>query len=148
MAVQEVTAGINEQYGAIVELYTIHCGKCGGTYAINERYRQKRYEEGNGWNCPYCECKWGYFTNNMKKELEQAKGKLQTELARHDQTRAALRETERRRRAEKGAKTRIKNRVKNGVCPCCNRYFANLHRHMENQHPDFTAVVPGDEAAK
>lgn len=28
-------------------------------------------------------------------------------------------------------------RVKNGVCPCCNRTFQNLMRHMATKHPDF-----------
>lgn len=40
-------------------------------------------------------------------------------------------------RAQKAAKTRIKNRVHKGVCPCCNRTFENLRRHMSTQHPDF-----------
>ena len=27
-------------------------------------------------------------------------------------------------------------RLTNGVCPCCNRTFSNLHNHMLKQHPD------------
>lgn len=27
-------------------------------------------------------------------------------------------------------------RLTNGVCPCCNRTFSNLHNHMKKQHPD------------
>ena len=27
-------------------------------------------------------------------------------------------------------------RLHKGVCPCCNRSFVNLQRHMKNQHPD------------
>lgn len=46
--------------------------------------------------------------------------------------------------AKKGMLTKIKNRVGNGVCPCCNRYFANLHRHMVGQHPDWS---PESDAA-
>lgn len=38
--------------------------------------------------------------------------------------------------AYKGAATRLKNRAKAGVCPCCNRTFQNLARHMASQHPD------------
>jgi hypothetical protein len=44
---------------------------------------------------------------------------------------------ERRRRAEKAAKTKIKNRVAKGVCPCCNRTFQNLADHMKSKHPDY-----------
>lgn len=42
--------------------------------------------------------------------------------------------------AYKGQVTRIKRRVGAGICPCCNRHFANLSRHMAGQHPDFTAI--------
>jgi hypothetical protein len=33
--------------------------------------------------------------------------------------------------------TRIKKRVAAGVCPCCNRSFKDLARHMAGQHPDY-----------
>lgn len=89
--------------------------------------------------CPYCRT-GQHFTGEsdieraerLKRDAEAA---TQRERQRHDQTKAELRETERRRRAEKGAKTRLKNRVSKGVCPCCNRHFTDLQRHMENQHP-------------
>jgi hypothetical protein len=40
--------------------------------------------------------------------------------------------------AQKGQKTRIKNRIARGVCPCCNRSFADLGAHMQQKHPHFT----------
>lgn len=46
--------------------------------------------------------------------------------------------TEYQRRAQKGQNTRLKKRIAAGVCPCCNRSFANLREHMAGQHPDFT----------
>lgn len=62
----------------------------------------------------------------------------------HDRTKASRtearrerRDMERSRNAYKGQVTKVKNRVSKGVCPCCNRYFKNLHRHMENKHPDY-----------
>jgi chromosome segregation ATPase len=50
--------------------------------------------------------------------------------------------TERSLRGHKAAKTRIKNRIAAGVCPCCNRQFQNLHRHMTGQHPNFPTQDP------
>ena len=41
------------------------------------------------------------------------------------------------KRAIKGHLTRTKRRVGNGVCPCCNRTFKDLARHMKGQHPDY-----------
>lgn len=44
---------------------------------------------------------------------------------------------QRRLTAQRGVTTRIKNRIGKGICPCCNRTFKNLQRHMRNQHPHF-----------
>lgn len=38
-----------------------------------------------------------------------------------------------------GQVTKLKNRVGHGVCPCCNRSFGNLARHIESEHPTFIA---------
>jgi len=76
-------------------------------------------------------------TDRLKKKLSLEQDKLCRERAHHDQTRAELEDTEKRRRAQKGAKTRIMNRVARGVCPCCNRSFSNLHAHMKTKHPDY-----------
>jgi hypothetical protein len=45
--------------------------------------------------------------------------------------------TERQLSATRGVVTRIKNRVGHGVCPCCNRTFENLARHMASKHADY-----------
>lgn len=44
---------------------------------------------------------------------------------------------ERSASAYKGQATRLRNRIKAGVCPRCNRTFQNLQRHMAGQHPEF-----------
>ena len=122
-----------------VTLTEINCGECGGTYAINERYREQQYQQGGSWTCPYCECGWGYSENNenskLKKQLEAEKRGW--ELAEHQAERAREHERHAKNvaRAQKAAKTRIKNRIKNGVCPCCNRTFQNLHK--QHQHPEY-----------
>lgn len=127
-----------------VDMATIVCGECGGTYAITERYRQQKHDKGESWNCPYCKVGWGYAGQSRAKELEN---QLAREKAAHDQTRAsrdAAREARDRFQrsliATQGVVTRTKNRIKNGVCPCCKRHFGNLHQHMKTQHPDFAKV--------
>lgn len=129
------------QFQEPVTLTQINCGECGGTYAINERYRQQQYEKGGSWTCPYCKCGWGYSNNNenarLRKELAEAqRGKdfYKNNAAAEREAREA---TERRLIAQKAAKTRLRNRIKNGVCPCCTRTFNNLARHMKTEHPGF-----------
>ncbi len=109
------------------------CLNCSGVFAVNRQWLQRKRESGGSWYCPYCQTGWhASETENMRLEakLKSADNRLATEKARHDQTKASL-------SAQKGVTTRLKNRVKNGVCPCCNRHFKNLHSHMKNQHPDF-----------
>lgn len=125
-----------------VTLTTISCGKCGGVYAINERLRQKCEQEGDGWHCPYCQVSWGYFANNenlrLKRELEAAKKSAELERKRKEWAEQEARNSELRLRSQKGATTRIKNRIANGVCPCCTRSFADLKRHMATKHPAYS----------
>ena len=131
-------------FETVTELTTIHCGCCGGTYAINERYRQQKSDTGGYWHCPYCEKSWGYGKSQIEQLKEQVAEKdrvIAAERARHDQTLAAKKEIEESLIAQRGVTTRIKNRVAKGVCPCCKRHFTNLHRHMESQHPEFSKEV-------
>lgn len=118
----------------LIELTTINCGECGGSYAINERYRQQRYEEGNGWNCPYCRVSWGYFENNRHKKLKR---ELADATRRADQHAVEAREARQRASQISRSYQRVRERVRNGVCPCCNRTFENLARHMSTKHPDY-----------
>ncbi len=118
---------------------TVHCYKCGVAFGMTESMQKRRRDDGESFWCPngHSQC---YCESNVKKLEKQ----LAREKSRHDQTEASLHQvrrarerTERRLSATKGVVTRIKNRVKNGVCPCCNRHFKDLHRHMKNQHPEY-----------
>lgn len=127
-----------------VTLTSINCGECGGTYAINERYRQQQYEKGGLWTCPYCKTSWGYSNNsenaNLKKQLDQERRNREFYQNNAKAEREARERTERRLSATQGAKTKLRNRIKNGVCPCCTRSFSNLRDHIKTKHPDFQAT--------
>jgi hypothetical protein len=45
--------------------------------------------------------------------------------------------TERSLATTRGHMTRLKKRVAAGVCPCCNRTFQDLAKHMKGQHPKY-----------
>lgn len=119
----------------IISLTQINCGECGGTYAINERYREQRHKQGGFWTCPYCKCSWGYVQSEntrLKKQIEDRERELREskcEALRQQQ----LREQEQLERAKVERKLR---RVNKGVCPCCNRSFQNLQRHMAAKHAE------------
>ena len=114
-----------------VTLATVDCGQCGGTYAINERFRDKKREDGGGWTCPYCKCSWGFFGETPAQKNARL---LKEEQERHQRTLAQKNEAE----AERDRLARRMRRVKHGVCPCCKRSFKALQRHMATKHPEFT----------
>ena len=117
----------------------VACGECGGIYALAARYYEQQRVNGGFWNCPYCRCRWGFSKKASELELAKADAKWQSsmlanERARHDQTRASL-------VGHKAAKTRLKNRIARGICPCCKRHFTNLQRHMDCKHPEFNEAT-------
>lgn len=119
-------------------------GCCKVPFAMNlSQYRRAR-DTHSTWYCPNCG-KPRRFSGESdleraKRLAQDAEARLAAERARHDQTRAARDAANRRLIATKGVVTRTKNRISKGVCPCCNRHFANLHRHMSNQHPDYATA--------
>lgn len=125
--------------------HVIGCASCGSNFGINDAlYRRAARQAIGHIYCPSCGRQNHWSESDDKKRIRELEESLKRESAAkmrerqsHDQTKTELRETEARRRAEKAAKTRIKNRVANGVCPCCNRTFQDLHRHMTTKHPEY-----------
>lgn len=121
----------------------VNCGVCHIQFYLPQSKFDSCQEKGEGFHCPN-----GHsllFTESakakMQKEIDQAKKRAQwaEENAREIQSRL---DTERKSKAAiRGHANRVKDRISKGVCPCCNRTFQNLHRHMANQHKDFKADV-------
>lgn len=115
------------------EYVTVNCGHenggCGVEFAMTRDYYNVTKRTGRTWYCPNGHGRaWTGKTDSEKLADSQAR-----EVALRDQVDAAVREAERVR----GALLRDRQRFANGVCPCCNRSFENVRRHMENKHPDY-----------
>jgi hypothetical protein len=115
------------------------CPTCGIDSAIPSNLLRVKREQGGSIHCPN-----GHLFSYTKTEVQRLKEELEaekkrTERAREETARANERvETARRSNAAlRGEVTKFKNRVGNGVCPCCRRTFQNLMRHMQTKHPDF-----------
>lgn len=108
---------------------------CGMRHAVPvelEEHQNRAHARGERFSI-YCPLGHGYIPAG-EPESARLRARLAQEIARHDQTRAELRTVEARRRATLGAKTRLVNRVRNGVCIFCQRSFANLAAHMATKH--------------
>lgn len=75
--------------------------------------------------------------SHEKRESEKLRGELEAERNRLRATRDLLTHEERSHAATRGHLTRTKKRVAHGVCPCCNRTFQQLGRHMKAKHPEY-----------
>lgn len=130
-----------------VDQFTFYqCGTCGIVWAMPNDYLDTRRDDQQGWCCPN-----GHeFHYTGKSDKEKLREQLDAErdraarlAAQRDQARAEAEHERRSAAATRGHLTRKKrqlDRVANGVCPCCNRSFANLGRHMKSKHPDFQPV--------
>lgn len=110
------------------------CAECGIVFGLDEQFAARRRKDGRLFYCPNghgLSWKKSLDDEALKRRLASAEANV-THL--RDQRDAA----ERSARSYKGQVTKIKRRVGKGVCPCCNRTFQDLARHMAGQHPDYS----------
>lgn len=122
------------------------CGNCGVAFAIPETMRAEKERDGGSWYCPNGHSR--VYTESVAEKLAKAEERLRVSRQREQATRDLLAAEERSHRATRGVVTRQKKklvRVANGVCPCCNRTFQNLLRHMDTKHPDYTPKIEAGE---
>lgn len=121
------------------EFLLVYCWDCSIPYYLTkEKYdRCKSHKE--NFFCPNGH--GAVFTSGpveeLKKQLEDEKQKLKWAQDSRDYYQRKTKTLEKSRAAIKGQLTRVRNRIKHGVCPCCTRTFQDLSRHMKTKHPEF-----------
>lgn len=109
----------------------------------DDLYAAAKHSEKISFYCPFGHEQHFPQSETEETKLRRERDRLTQRLAEKDDEIArqrGLREgTERQLFATRGVVTRIKNRVGHGVCPCCNRTFGDLSRHMETKHPAYAA---------
>ena len=118
-----------------VILEQMECGACGVIFAIPQEMYSSARRSGGWWHCPNGHC------IGWEKGIDHTKIKeLELELvAEKDRKNEALRRANEATEAEQKAQDemkRMKKRANAGVCPCCNRTFQHLARHMKTKHPE------------
>lgn len=119
-------------------LSQIRCGDCQIPFAIPSNMQTERRRDGKGFYCPnghvisYHETEYDRLLRE-KAELER---RVASEQENARAAHAATTTAKRSAAAARGQVTKIKKRVHNGVCPHCNRTFANVARHMASKHAE------------
>jgi hypothetical protein len=119
------------------------CLVCGVQYCLDaefDRYRERGAKDDDGsplgWYCPNGHSLVYRESEADRLRLRRERDRLRQRLAQRDDE---IKSLEAQRGAALGQVTKLRNRVGNGVCPCCSRSFTNLRRHMDTQHPDWKA---------
>lgn len=135
-----MSEGLALQVG--LQFVTVECCSCHMVYAVDQRTRERWLASGESFYCPAGH-RQHYATSTVQKlerQLEQQRHEIERQERRARRAEAEAKIAGYRERAQKAAKTRLKNRLAAGVCPCCTRTFQNLAAHMKTQHPDFAGA--------
>lgn len=124
-----LTLGVGER------LVTETCYACGVLFAMVEDFYDHRLQDKKNFYCPNGH---GQAYIHGKSDAQKLRDAEAREVALRDQLDASIRDTE----AARSALLRDRSRIAKGVCPCCNRSFENVRRHMESKHPDYAAPKP------
>lgn len=113
-----------------VGFYVEHCCNCGVAFAMTQDMQQRRRKDRATFYCPNGHPQ--HYTGPTEEQKLRDEMQRQTTMREAAEARALRAESERQAVAK--AHTRMRTRVMNGVCPCCNRTFTNLMRHMQTEH--------------
>ena len=117
----------------MVTLELQECPSCGVPFGLTADYTERRRQDHETFYCPNGHT-LSYSQENRDEKLQRQLEQTSSQLAR---TQTSLATSRRSKAAIKGQLTKTRRRVANGVCPCCNRTFANLGAHMHGRHPEY-----------
>ena len=117
-----------------MSLVTHRCW-CSIEHAIPSELDRQARENGHGIYCPLGHV-WAIRETELDRERRQRQ-RLEQENARLAEQ-AAMAEQE--RMAAAAELKRHKTRAAAGLCPCCNRTFVNVARHMKTKHRDYNVT--------
>lgn len=116
------------------EVVAIELASCGHVVYMSSDMEKRRRRDHGTWYCTVCGAAKHWPGES---DMEKIRRERDAAKQREETIRADLEATKRRLSAQFGENTKLRNRAKNGVCPCCTRSFTNLRRHMSTKHPDF-----------
>lgn len=114
------------------------CGTCAVWHTVPQIVYDCYRKEGGFWHCPN-----GHQRGFRKgeDEIEQERIRRERDQLKQDAARLSDEIAAERKRADEAEKkiVQVRRRAAAGVCPCCNRTFLNVQRHMKTKHAN---VIP------
>lgn len=107
-----------------------HCKKCGAPVRFGNVNTGKAYTVGIALDAEKRAQRAEEIAERLRHERDAETARAEFWAKEHKATKQELTTT-------KGQLTKTKKRLAGGVCPCCNRSFVSLAKHMASQHPDY-----------
>ena len=106
------------------------CSVCGIRFAAPGFWLSKRRDDHEIFYCPSGHSQ--YFPAKSQAEIAISdRNKVQAKLNEALHAQVVL---EKKLNEEKAKLARLETRISHGICPCCNRSFKDLERHMKLKH--------------
>lgn len=131
-----MTATLKQQTAALNDgaFEDVTCGECGIIFYMPLQLYRVRLADHHSFWCPLGHER--HFISG-KSDLELARARAERAELAAANAREDARITNAKLIATKGQLTKAKNRAKGGACPCCNRTFVALSKHIATKHPEF-----------
>lgn len=127
-----------------------YCPNCSIAFGAPLRFIKERREDGKSFYCPA-----GHSMSFHETELDKLRKQLENEKRNVEWYKNAAKSKDSQIKGVniqlgkvKAKLHRTETRVSHGVCPCCNRSFMNMQRHMKTKHPDYVKEHSPDESDK
>ena len=114
------------------QLEATSCCVCGIQFGVPPYFIAQKRSNAGSLYCPN-----GHSLGWSESEADRLRKQLQKEKDAAEWQRARANRLEKDLQSQKGQMTKLKNRIAKGVCPCCQRSFANVARHVKTKHPDY-----------
>lgn len=116
----------------------ITCYKCAIVFGVPLGHRERLMESTASFFCPNGHSQ--AYKESTTDKLRRERDRLKQQLSQKDDEilRAQIdrKEAERVAKAAKAKIARLAKRAAAGLCPCCNRHFTDLQRHMASKHKE------------
>lgn len=113
-------------------MHIVACATCFIDFGIPEQMERFKRKDHTWFYCPAGHQN-RYSAESEEEKLRRERDLLKQQGAQKDDDIKRMREGWEKAEREK---QRIEKRAKAALCPCCNRSFGNLARHMKTKHPD------------
>ncbi len=118
--------------GEVLSFTQHECGGCGIPFYVPTNWLKAKVQSKGSFSCPngcsrvFC----------GKTDAEKLKEQLELQRKENEAVQQQLQDRWLDALGEKNKLEKQLKRIHKGVCPCCNRSFQNLQRHMATKHPE------------